>query len=71
MSVVIRRWVWLECIGVVSVCCCKEVYRFLHNTYPYSTFITSFQQQHPYIFVHLNIFWFFLMVFLCIIANVA
>ena len=19
-------WVWLECIGVVSECCCKEVY---------------------------------------------
>ena len=19
-------WVWLECIGVVSGCCCKEVY---------------------------------------------
>ena len=28
-------WVWLECIGVVSGCCCKEVYRFPHNiTYP-------------------------------------
>ena len=29
-------WVWLECIGVVSGCCCKEVYRFPHITYPYS-----------------------------------
>ena len=28
-------WVWLECIGVASRCCCKEVYRFPHNiTYP-------------------------------------
>ena len=36
-------WVWLECIGVVSGCYCKEVYRFPHNiTYPYSTFISSF-----------------------------
>ena len=26
-------WVWLECIGVVSGCCCKEVYRFPHNSY--------------------------------------
>ena len=26
-------WVWLECIGVVSGCCCKEVYRFPHNNY--------------------------------------
>ena len=34
-------WVWLECMGVVSVCC-KEVYRFLHNiTYPYSTCTSS------------------------------
>ena len=24
-------WVWLECIGMVSGCCCKEVYRFPHN----------------------------------------
>ena len=45
-------WVWLECIGVVSGCCCKEAYRFPHNiTYPYSTCISSFLQQHPYFFV--------------------
>ena len=50
-------WVWLECIGVVSGCCscCKEVYGFPHNiTYPYSTCISSFLQQHPYFFVHFN-----------------
>ena len=35
--------VWLECIGVVSGCCCKEVYRYPHNnTYPFSTCISSF-----------------------------
>ena len=28
--------VWLECIGVVSVCCCKEVYRYPHNNYYFS-----------------------------------
>ena len=34
-------WVWLEYTGVVSGCCCKEVYRFPYNiTYPYSTCIT-------------------------------
>ena len=34
-------WVWLECIGVVSGWCYKELYRFPHNlTYPYSTCIT-------------------------------
>ena len=25
--------VWLECIGVVSGWCCKEVYRYPHNYY--------------------------------------
>ena len=34
IAVVSRRWVWLECIGVLSGCCCKEVYRFPHITYP-------------------------------------
>ena len=29
-------WVWLECIGVVSVCCCKEVYRYPQNNYNFS-----------------------------------
>ena len=23
-------WVWLQCIGVASRCCCKEVYSSLH-----------------------------------------
>ena len=37
-------WVWLECIhvGVVNGCCYKEVYRFPHITFPYSTCISSF-----------------------------
>ena len=39
-------WVWLECIGVVSGCCCKEVYRYpqviIIITFPYSTCISSF-----------------------------
>ena len=33
-------WVWLECIGVVSGCCCMEVYiyiyRYPHNSYYFS-----------------------------------
>ena len=46
MGVVIRRWVWLESIGVVSGC-------FPHITYiPYCTCICSFLQQHPYFFFH-------------------
>ena len=26
-------WVWLQCIGVASGWCCKEVYRYPHNNY--------------------------------------
>ena len=53
-------WVWLECISVVSGCCCKEVYRFPHNiTYLYST--CFFLQLHPCFFVHFkNVFSFFI-----------
>ena len=29
-------WVWLQCIGVASRCCCKEVYRYPHNNYLFS-----------------------------------
>ena len=38
-------------VGVASGCGCKEVYiyRFHHTTYPYSSCICSFLQQHPYI----------------------
>ena len=34
--------------GCSSGCGCKEVYRFPHITYPYSSCICSFLQQHPY-----------------------
>ena len=33
VGVVSRKWVWLECIGVVSGCGCKDVYRFPHHYY--------------------------------------
>ena len=38
-------WVWLA-----TGCGCKEVYRFPHTTYPYSSCICSFLQQHPSFF---------------------
>ena len=67
MFVVIRRWVCLECIDVVSGCCFKEVYRFPHIIYPYSTCISSSLQQHHYFFVHfLNICLFLFMLFCAI-----
>ena len=40
-------WVWLVGGSVSSACGCKEVYRFPHTTYPYSSCICSFLQQHP------------------------
>ena len=38
----------VESMGVATGCGCKEVYRFPHTTYPYSSCICSFLQQHPY-----------------------
>ena len=47
-------WVWLKCIGVVSWCCYKEVYRYpiLLIPTPLVLAIALFLQQHPYFFVH-------------------
>ena len=38
----------MESMCVASGCGCKEVYRFPHITYPYSSCICSVLQQHPY-----------------------
>ena len=38
----------MKSMGVASGCGCKEVYRFPHITYPYSSCIRYFLQQHPY-----------------------
>ena len=43
MGVVSRRWMWVESMGVVV-----RRYRLPHITYPYSSCICSFLQQHPY-----------------------
>ena len=45
--------------GVATGCGFKEIYRFPHTTYPYSSCICTFLQQHPYFFVHfVNVFTF-------------
>ena len=46
-------WVWLECIGVVGGCFCKEVYSF-HITLliPTPLVLALILQQCPYFFVH-------------------
>ena len=47
----------MESMGVATGCGCKEVYRFPHTTYPYSSCICSFLQQHPYfLFIFLKCF---------------
>ena len=43
-----RKWVWVEYMGVATGCGFKEIYRFPHITYPYSSCICSFLQQNPY-----------------------
>ena len=48
-------YVWLECVGVVSGCCCKEVYidfLIILLTLTYTPLVLAlFLQQHPYFFV--------------------
>ena len=59
MGVVIRSWVWLQCIGVVSGWCCKEVYKFPHSAYPCCTCITSFFSSIPISLFILEMFFVF------------
>ena len=55
VGVVSRRWVWLvggiygmvQCIGVASGCCCKEVYRYPHNNYSFSLLHSFFGSSIP------------------------
>ena len=57
VGVVSKRWVWLVGVGGIYGCGCKEVYIFPHSTYPYSSCICSFLQQHPYfLFIFLLFF---------------
>ena len=50
MGVVSRKWMWVESMGVVVR---RYNYRLPHITYPYSSCICSFLQQHPYfLFIH-------------------
>ena len=47
---------WLVGVGGIYGCGCKEVYKFTHTTYPYSSCICSFFQQHPYFLFILKMF---------------
>ena len=49
MGEVSRRWVWVEYMGVASVCSCKEVYRFPHIILtPYSCICSFFVIYAPF-----------------------
>ena len=52
-------------MGVATGCGCKEVYRFPHTTYPYSSCICSFLQQHPYFLFILKMFFLLVPVLFC------
>ena len=41
-------------MGVATGCGFKEIYIFPHTTYPYSSCICTFLQQHHNFFVHLK-----------------
>ena len=47
VGVVSRRWVWLVGVGGIYGCGFKEIYRFPHTTYPYSSCICSFYSSIP------------------------
>ena len=53
-------------MGMVSECCCKEVYiiiidiLIIINTFPTPLVLTLFWQYHPYFFVHFFIVFFVL-----------
>ena len=52
-----------------SGCGCKEVYALPRTTYPYSSCICSFWQQHPYFFVHFCKYFSFLFVLFYNLCN--
>ena len=47
-----------------SGCVCKEVCRFPHITYPYSSCFCSFLQQHPYFLFIFKCFSFFIYIYI-------
>ena len=51
-----RRCMWEESMGVASGCGCKEVYRFPHITYPYSSCFCFFFAAAFLILFILNFF---------------
>ena len=57
-------------MGVASGCGCKEAYRFPHIIYPYSSYICSFLQQHPYFLFILKMFFVLVLVLFKLNFNV-
>ena len=55
----------MESMGVASGCGFKELYKFPHITYPYSSCICSFLQQHPYFLFIFKMFFVLVPVLFC------
>ena len=65
-------WVWLQCIGVVSECCCKEVHRFpLILLIPTPLVLALFCSIIPTSWFIFLMFYHSFLLFLCNIANIA
>ena len=60
---------WLVGVGGIYGCGFKEIYRFPHTTYPYSSCICTFLQQHPYFFVHFFNIYIYIMILLILEAS--
>ena len=65
MGVVSRRWMWVESMGVASGCGCKEVDRFSHISYPYTSCISSFCSSIPTFGSILKMFFILVRVLFC------
>ena len=65
MGVVSRRRVWLVGVGGIYGCGCKEVHRFPHTTYPYSSCICSFCSSIPTFCSFLKMFFVLVPVLFC------
>ena len=61
IGVVSRKWVWVESMGVASGYGCKEVYRFPHIAYPYSSLRRPNVLQNVPIILFCTAYYFYLL----------
>ena len=58
-------WVWIQCIGVASRCCYKEVYRYPHNwraeRAPHLSY--SGEKSSSYIYIYIPVYVFYIYIY--------